>query len=143
MRSLKLIIVQLLKPEVLQYGTSGLSFQIVRLLSNQTGFGSGWHSLLEPFLPNLFLVHHVWRTAITKNKDTANVGCIFIVLKGDVVILYLNSWGMNRSEYWRQLLHRWPRGLSWNMYFSPSLSMRSMSRLFAGNSQSSLPHAIQ
>jgi hypothetical protein len=32
MRSFKLIIAQLLKPEVLQYGTSGLSFQIVRLL---------------------------------------------------------------------------------------------------------------
>lgn len=32
MRSFKLIIAQLLKPEVLQYGTSGLSFQLVRLL---------------------------------------------------------------------------------------------------------------
>lgn len=59
MLSFKLIIAQLLKPEVLQYGTPGLSFQLVRLLSNQTGFGSGWHSLLEPFLPSLFLVHQV------------------------------------------------------------------------------------
>lgn len=82
MRSFKLIIAQLLKPEVLQYGTSGLSFQIVRLLSNQTGFGSGWHSLLEPFLPSLFLVHQVSRTAIIKNKDTASNGCIFMVLRG-------------------------------------------------------------
>lgn len=32
MLSSKLKIAQLLKPEVLQYGTSGLSFQIVRLL---------------------------------------------------------------------------------------------------------------
>lgn len=85
MRSFKLIIAQLLKPEVLQYGTSGLSFQIVRLLSNQTGFVSGWHSLPESFLPNLFLVHHVWRTAITKNKDTASNGCIFIVLRGMLI----------------------------------------------------------
>lgn len=45
MRSFKLIIAQLLKPEVLQYGTSGLSFQIVKLLSNQTGFGSGCVSI--------------------------------------------------------------------------------------------------
>lgn len=60
MRSFKLIIAQLLKPEVLQYGTSGLSFQIVRLLSNQTGFGSGGVSIApEPFLPSLFLVHQV------------------------------------------------------------------------------------
>lgn len=54
MRSFKLIIAQLLKPEVLQYGTSGLSFQIVKLLSNQTGFGSGWHSLLNHFCPVFF-----------------------------------------------------------------------------------------
>ena len=33
-------------------------------------------------LPNLFLVHHVWRTAIIKNKDTASNGCIFMVLRG-------------------------------------------------------------
>ena len=65
-----------------KYGTSGLSFQIVRLLSNQTGFVSGWHSLLEPFFPNLSLVHHVWRTAITKNKDTASNGCIFMIRRG-------------------------------------------------------------
>ena len=54
MRSFKLIIAQLLKPEVLQYGTSGLSFQIVRLLSNQTGFVSGWHSLLNHSCPVFF-----------------------------------------------------------------------------------------
>lgn len=82
MRSFKLIIAQLLKPEVLQIWDSGLVFSKSKLLSNQTGFGSGWHSLLEPFLPNLFLVHHVWRTAITKNKDTAIAGCIFMVLRG-------------------------------------------------------------
>lgn len=60
MLSLKLKIAQLLRPKVLQYGTSGLSFQIVKLLSNQTGFGSGCVSIApEPFLPNLFLVHQV------------------------------------------------------------------------------------
>lgn len=68
MRSFKLIIAQLLKPEALQYGTSGLSFQIVRLLSNQTGFGSGWHSLLEPFLPCLFPGSS--RLADSNNKKT-------------------------------------------------------------------------
>lgn len=82
MRSFKLIIAQLLKPEVLQIWDSGLVFSKSKLLSNQTDFGSGWHSLLEPFLPSLFLVHHVWRTAITKNKDTASNGCIFMVLRG-------------------------------------------------------------
>lgn len=54
MRSFKLIIAQLLKPEVLQCGTSGLGFQIVKLLSNQTGFGSGWHSLLNHSCPVFF-----------------------------------------------------------------------------------------
>ena len=41
-----------------------------------------------------------------------------MVLRGNVVILYLNSWGMNKSEYWRQLLQRWPRPLMIYPWFS-------------------------
>lgn len=60
MRSFKLIIVQLLKPEVLQIWDSGLVFSKSKLLSNQTGFGSGGVSIApEPFLPSFFLVHQV------------------------------------------------------------------------------------
>lgn len=60
MRSFKLIIAQLLKPEVLQIWDFGLEFSNSEAPLYQTGFGSGGVSIApEPFLPSLFLVHQV------------------------------------------------------------------------------------
>ena len=54
MRSFKLIIAQLLKPEVLQIWDSGLEFSNSEAPLYQTGFVSGWHSLLNHFCPVFF-----------------------------------------------------------------------------------------
>lgn len=54
MRSFKLIIAQLLKPEVLQYGTSGLSFQIVRLLFIRQALDPGGIASLNHSCPVFF-----------------------------------------------------------------------------------------
>lgn len=69
-------------------------------------------------LPSLFLVHQVQRTAIIRKQRYSHCWLYLYGSQGNIVILYLNSWGMNRSEYWRQLLHRWPRPLMIYPWFS-------------------------